>query len=228
MLFKSKIVVFVGMNKNLSKLFSPTSVAIVGASNTPGKVGYSILKNLIEAEFIGEIYPININDKIIQGVRAFPSLVDVKKNIDLAIICVPAPVVIKVMQDCVKTNVKNVVIITSGFAEIGEEGKKLQEDLEKVVSENNINVVGPNTLGIINTENGLNASFASTFPRQGDIAIVSQSGALCTAILDWARQEKVGFSKFISTETAFLSECDYFDYLQHDPKQKLFLCTWSR
>lgn len=209
------------MNKNLSKLFSPNSVAIVGASNTPGKVGYSILKNLIEAEFIGEIYPININDKIIQGVRAFPSLVDVKKNIDLAIICVPAQIVVKVMQDCVKSNVKNVVIITSGFAEIGEEGKKLQEDLEKVVSENNINVVGPNTLGIINTENGLNASFASTFPRQGDIAIVSQSGALCTAILDWARQEKVGFSKFISTgNKAFLSECDYFDYLQHDPKTK--------
>jgi len=209
------------MNRNLSKLFSPNSVAIVGASNTPGKVGYSILKNLIEAEFIGEIYPININDKIVQGIKSFSSLVDVKKNIDLAIICVPSQVVIKIMQDCVKANIKNVIIITSGFAEIGAEGKKLQEDLEKIVFENNINVVGPNTLGVINTENGLNASFASTFPRQGDIAIVSQSGALCTAILDWARQEKVGFSKFISTgNKAFLSECDYFDYLQHDPKTK--------
>ena len=221
MFFKSQNRSFLSMNKNLDKLFSPNSVAIVGASNTPGKVGYSILKNLIEAEFIGEIYPININDKVIQGVRAFPSLVEVKKNVDLAIVCVPAQIVIKIMQDCIKANVKNVVIITSGFAETGSEGKKLQESLEKIVSENKINVVGPNTLGVINTENGLNASFASTFPRQGDIAIVSQSGALCTAILDWARQEKIGFSKFISTgNKAFLSECDYFDYLQHDPKTK--------
>ncbi|NMA44633.1 MAG: CoA-binding protein [Candidatus Diapherotrites archaeon] len=209
------------MNKNLSKLFSPNSVAIVGASNTPGKVGYSILKNLIEAEFVGEIYPININDKVVQGIKAHHNLGDVKKNIDLVIICVPAPVVIKVMQDCVKANIKNAIIISAGFAETGSEGKKLQEELEKIVSENKINVVGPNTLGIINTENGLNASFASTFPRQGNIAIVSQSGALCTAILDWARQEKVGFSRFISTgNKAFLSESDYFDYLQHDPKTK--------
>jgi acetyltransferase len=148
------------MSNNLDKLFSPTSVAIVGASNTPGKVGYSILKNLIEAEFVGEIYPVNINDKMVQGIKSFPSLVEVKKNIDLTIICVPAPVVIKVMQDCVKANAKNIVIITSGFAETGEEGKKLQEQLEKIVIENKINVVGPNTLGIVNTENGLNASFA--------------------------------------------------------------------
>ncbi len=209
------------MSNKLDKLFSPTSVAIVGASNTPGKVGYSILKNLIEAEFIGEIYPVNINDKMVQGIKSFSSLVEIKKNIDLTIICVPAPVVIKVMQDCVKANAKNVVIITSGFAETGAEGKKLQEELEKIVIENKINVVGPNTLGVVNTENGLNASFASTFPRQGDIALVSQSGALCTAVLDWARQEKIGFSKFISTgNKAFLSECDYFNYLQHDPKTK--------
>jgi acetyl coenzyme A synthetase (ADP forming)-like protein len=205
----------------LEKLFNPKSVAIIGASNTPGKVGYAIVKNLIEADYAGEVIPININDKNIQGLIAFPSVLKVPKPIDLAIICVPAKIVPSVVKECAQKNIKSAIIITAGFGETGVEGKKLEEELKKIIKENNMSVVGPNTLGVINTANGFNGSFSGTFPKQGNIAIVSQSGAICAAILDWARQEKVGFSKFISTgNKAFLDEANYFDYLEKDPQTK--------
>ncbi|HPM85612.1 MAG TPA: acetate--CoA ligase family protein [archaeon] len=208
-------------NLTLDKLFNPKSVAVIGASNTPGKVGYAIVKNLIEADYSGEIIPININDKNIQGLNAFPSILKVTKPIDLAIICVPAKFVPSILKECAQKNTKSAIIITAGFGETGEEGKKLEEAMKKIIKENKMSVVGPNTLGVINTENGFNGSFSTTFPQQGNIAIVSQSGAICTAILDWARQEKVGFSKFISTgNKAFLDEANYFDYLEKDSQTK--------
>jgi len=206
---------------DLEKLFNPRSVAVIGASNTPGKVGYALVKNLLEADFAGEVIPINLTDAKVQGLEAYQSVLKVEKNIDLAVIAVPAKFVPQVLKECVQKNVKNAVIITAGFSETGEEGKILEEEMKKIIEENKMNVVGPNTLGIINTENGLNASFSATFPEQGSIALVSQSGALCTAILDWARQEKIGFSKFISTgNKSFLNEANYFDYLEHDPRTK--------
>ena len=202
-------------------MFYPKGVAIIGASTTPGKVGYSIVKNLIDADFEGKIYPINLKDKKVQGLNAYPSVSKVSGKIDLAIIVIPAKFVPSVMREIAKKGTKNVVIISAGFGETGKEGKKLQKEIEIIVEENKLNVVGPNTLGIINSENGLNASFAANFPRAGGIALVSQSGALCTAILDWARQEKIGFSKFISTgNKAFLDESEYFEYLKKDPKTK--------
>ncbi len=205
----------------LDKLFNAKSVAIIGASNTPGKVGYAVVKNLIEADFAGEIIPININDKQVQGINAFTNVTKVAKPIDLAIICVPAQFVPSVLKDCVSKNIKSAIIITAGFSETGEEGKKLEDEMRKIIEEHKMTVVGPNTLGVINTENGFNGSFSATFPQQGRIAIVSQSGALGTAILDWARQEKVGFSKFISTgNKTFLSEASYFNYLETDPATK--------
>jgi acetate---CoA ligase (ADP-forming) len=206
---------------DLQGLFCPKSIAIIGASNTPGKVGYAIVKNLIDADFSGEIFPINLKDKLVQGLPALKSVSKIKKQVDLAIIVIPAKFVPVTMKECAKKGIKNAVIITAGFSEVGEEGKRLEKELKEVIEKNKMNVVGPNTLGIINTENGLNASFSANFPKQGDIALVSQSGALCTAILDWARQEKIGFSKFISTgNKAFLSECAYFSYLENDPRTK--------
>ncbi len=208
----------------LTNLFNPKVVAVIGASNTPGKVGYAIIKNLMEADFSGEIIPINIKEKKVQGITAYPSVLKVKKTIDTAIIVVPAKVVVPVMQECAKKKIKNAVIITAGFSETGEEGKKIEEEIRKIVEKHKMHVVGPNTLGIINTENGFNASFSSTFPSQGNIAVVSQSGALCTAILDWARQEKIGFSKFISTgNKSFMSECTYFSFLEKDTRTKAVL-----
>jgi acetyltransferase len=206
---------------DLEKLFHPKRVAVIGASNTPGKVGYAIVKNLLEADFNGEIIPININETEIQGLSAYPSILKVEKQVDSAIICVPAKFVPSVLKECAQKNTKSIVIITAGFSETGEEGKKLEEEMRKIIDENKMAVVGPNTLGVINTENGFNGSFSATFPQQGNIAVVSQSGALCTAILDWARQEKIGFSKFISTgNKSFLSEASYFSYLEHDPATK--------
>jgi len=209
------------MNYDLTKLFFPKSVAVVGASNTPGKVGFAIIKNLIEADFVGEIFPVNLKESEVQGIKAYPKISDIKRPVDLVVVCVPAPFVLSVMQECVAKSIKNAVVITAGFSETGEEGKKIELELKKIIEENNMNVVGPNTLGIINTETGLNVSFASTFPMQGSIAVVSQSGALCTAILDWARQEKIGFSKFISTgNKSFLDEAAYFNFLEHDSRTK--------
>ncbi|MFA5763426.1 MAG: acetate--CoA ligase family protein [archaeon] len=206
---------------SLESLFNPKSVAVIGASNTPGKVGYAIVKNLIDADYAGKIYPINLKETKIQGLVAYPSASKVKGKIDLAVIVVPSVFVPSVMKELAKKGTKNVVIITAGFSEVGEEGKKLQDEIKKIVDEYKMNVVGPNTLGIINSSNGLNASFAANFPKAGEIALVSQSGALCTAILDWARQEKIGFSKFISTgNKAFLDEGEYFEYLENDPQTK--------
>lgn len=206
---------------HLDKLFNAKSVAVIGASNTPGKVGYAVVKNLIEADFAGEIIPININDKQVQGLEAFASITKATKPIDLAIICVPAQFVPSILKECAAKNIKSAIIITAGFSETGEEGKKLEDEMRKIIEENKMSVVGPNTLGVINTQNGFNGSFSSTFPQQGKLAVVSQSGALCTAILDWARQEKVGFSKFISTgNKSFLSEASYFSYLEKDPLTK--------
>ncbi len=209
---------------NLEVLFNPKSLAIIGASNTPGKVGYAIVRNLIEANFSGEIYPVNLNEQKIQGLLAYPSVGKISSNVDAAIICVPAKFVPGVIKECAQKGINAAVIITAGFSETGEEGKKLEEEIRKVVEAKEMAVVGPNTLGIINTENGLNASFAANFPQTGGVAVVSQSGALCTAILDWARQEKIGFSKFISTgNKSFLGEAEYFHYLEHDPSTKSVL-----
>ncbi len=209
---------------NLDRMFYPKSVAVIGASNIPGKVGYSILKNLIEDNFTGKLYPINIKEKKIQGIKSYSSVLKISEKIDLAIIVIPSKFVPLVMNDCAKKGIKNAVIITAGFSEVGKDGKSLEEEVKKIVKENKMNVVGPNTLGIINTENGLNASFAANYPSKGTVALVSQSGALCTAILDWARQEKIGFSKFISTgNKSFLSEPDYFDYLKKDSSTKAVL-----
>ncbi|MFA6065004.1 MAG: acetate--CoA ligase family protein [archaeon] len=206
---------------DLEKMFNPRSVAVIGASNIPGKVGYSIVKNLLEADFSGEIYPINLKEENVQGINAYPSVSKVTQAIDLAVVCIPAQFVPATLKECAAKGIKNAVVITAGFSEVGADGKKLEEDVRKIVEENKMFVVGPNTLGIINTENGLNASFSGTFPAQGHIAIVSQSGALCTAILDWARQEKIGFSKFISTgNKSFMGEAEYFSYLERDPMTK--------
>lgn len=208
----------------LNSMFYPKRVVIIGASNTPGKVGYSIVKNLIESNFDGDIYPVNLKEKDVQGLRAYESVLKIKNKIDLAIIVVPSKIVPQEINNCAKKKIKNAVIITAGFGETGEQGKQLEEEIKKIVEKNKMNVVGPNTLGIINSENGLNASFSATFPREGQIAIVSQSGAICTAILDWARQEKIGFSKFISTgNKSFLEEKDYFRYLENDTKTKAVL-----
>lgn len=212
------------MVEKLDGLFNPKSVAVVGASNKEGKVGHSIVMNLKNAGFEGKIIPINSNEQTIQGLKAYKSLLDYKEKIDLVIIAVPSKSVPLVLKQSVVKKIENAVIITAGFSETGKEGKELEEQLKLIAKRGKMNIVGPNTLGIINTKNGLNASFASSTPTKGRLAIVSQSGALCTAILDWAKEERIGFSKFISTgNKTFLDESEYFEYLLNDNETKAVL-----
>ncbi len=170
----------------LEQFFNPSSVAVVGASQKPGKIGYDILNNIVRYGYTGAVYPINPKAREILGRRAYPDLVSVPSDIDLAVVALPAAAVMGVVEQCGKKNVDSVVIITAGFKEIGPDGARLEKDLATRARELGIRVVGPNCLGIIDTICPLNASFASGMPLDGHIGFFSQSGAMCVSILDWS------------------------------------------
>ncbi len=213
------------MNESgLEKFFNPSSVAVIGASMKKGKIGHDVLLNIKESGYKGKIYPINPKDTEVMGYRAYPSVLDVKDNIDLAVFAIPAAGVVEVMKECGKKGIRAAIVITAGFKETGPEGKRLELELASVAKEYGIRVLGPNCLGFISSTTHLNASFAATSPLPGDIAFFSQSGALCTAILDWAVKEKIGFSKFISLgNKADISETDLLRALGDDPDTKVIL-----
>ena len=189
---------------NLEKFFDPKSVAVIGASSDPKKVGYALVKNLSQNKNI-KVFPVNLENK------------EIPENIDLAVIAVRADLVPQILKECGKKKIKNAIIISSGFKETGEAGKELENQVSKIAQENGINLLGPNCLGIINTKNNLNASFAVQKPLPGKIALLSQSGALGTAMIDWAVDEGVGFSKFISLGNEVqLTEIDFLKYLKDD------------
>ena len=200
----------------LEKFFDPKSIAVIGASSDKNKVGYSLTFNLLHGKE-RKIFPVSIKEKEILGIPAFASVLDISENIDLAIIAVRADIVPEILIDCGKKQISNVIIISSGFKEIGPSGKELEEQIKKIAREQNITLLGPNCLGVIDTQNNLNASFSAKKPMKGNIALLSQSGALGTAMLDWALGEGVGFSKFISLgNEAILSEIDFLKYLCND------------
>jgi acetyltransferase len=182
----------------LEHFFDPSSVAVVGASQNPGKIGHDILNNIIQHGYGGAVFPINPKAQEILGRRAYPDLTSVPSGIDLAIVAVPPAAVTNVIAQCGEKKVDSVVVITAGFKEIGPEGARLEEELAAQARELGIRVVGPNCLGVIDTTSCLNASFAAGMPLVGHIGFFSQSGALCVAILDWALGENVGFSRFVS------------------------------
>ncbi|OEU83336.1 MAG: acyl-CoA synthetase [Desulfobacterales bacterium S5133MH4] len=182
----------------LERFFNPSSVAVVGASQNPAKIGYDILHNIIRYGYGGAVYPINPRAKEILGHKAYPDLASVPSKTDLAVVAVPGSAVIDVLEQCGKVGIDSVVVITAGFKETGPEGARLEEELATRAGELGIRVVGPNCLGIIDTASALNASFAAGMPPAGRIGFFSQSGALCVAILDWALGKNVGFSRFVS------------------------------
>ncbi len=182
----------------LQHFFNPSSVAVVGASQNPAKIGYDILNNIVRYGYGGDVYPINPTAKEILGYQAYPDLASVPSKIDVAVVAVPAGKVMDVLEQCGKKKVDSVVIITAGFKETGPQGARLEQELVTRSRELGIRVVGPNCLGIIDTASTLNASFAAGMPLAGHIGFFSQSGAMCVAILDWALGENVGFSRFIS------------------------------
>jgi acetyltransferase len=211
-------------DSGLEKLLNPSSVAVIGASLTKGKIGHDVLLNIKESGYKGKIYPINPKDTEVMGYKAYPSVLDVKDDIDLAVFAIPAPAVVEVMKECGDKGIKAAIVISAGFKETGPEGKKLELELAAAAKKHGIRVLGPNCLGFISSTIHLNASFAATSPLPGDIAFFSQSGALCTAILDWAVKEKIGFSKFISLgNKADISETDFLRALGEDPDTKVIL-----
>ncbi len=203
----------------LEKMFNPKWVAVIGASRTEGKVGRAVLENLMESSNNIEIIPINPKIDEILGLKCYPSILDVPDGIrvDLAVIVVPAKVVPGSIDECGRAGVENIIVISAGFKEAGVEGARLERECISLCEKYDIKMIGPNCLGIIDTSSGLNASFAANKAYKGNIAMMSQSGAICTVTLDWAERIGVGFSKFISLgNKALLAENDFLELFGHD------------
>ena len=206
----------------LEAFFNPKSVAVIGASREPRKVGHRILRNILDYGFKGEIYPVNPNAEEVLGCRCYKSILDIPSEVDLSIIAVPAKIVPSVAEQCGVKGVKGIVVISAGFSETGREGARLEKELLGICRKYGMRMQGPNCLGIINTASRLNASFAATNPPRGKIAFVSQSGALGSTILNWAIQNNIGFSSFISlgNETD-LNAADFLEALSEDEETKV-------
>jgi len=205
-------------------LFNPKSIAVVGASTRPMTVGNDLFRNLLFTEFQGPVYPINPKADAILGVHCYPSLRALPKPADLAVVVVPAAAILDVVADAKAAGVKAMVLISAGFKETGAEGAKLELQLRDRVREAGIPLIGPNCLGIINTDPAirLNATFARKMPAAGNLAFISQSGALCTSVLDYAEERRMGFSKFVSFgNKADVNEIDLLAYLAQDEKTRV-------
>jgi acetate---CoA ligase (ADP-forming) len=212
--------------ESLEALFAPKSVAVIGASTKPDSLGRAVFKNILFHGYTGVVYPVNPKAKSILGVKAYPSVLDIPDEIDLAVIIVPAIAVANVLEECGRKGVLAAIVISAGFKEIGEEGAQRERELQQIAQRYGIALLGPNCLGIINTDPAvsLNATFAPGMPRQGNIAFISQSGALGVAALEYAQRQKIGLSKFISIgNKADLHENHLLDYLKDDPLSDVIL-----
>ena len=208
----------------LEHFFRPKSVAVIGASREPGKVGNIVVRNLKRYGFDGEIYPINPRATEILSLKAYPTVKNVDGTIDLAVIVVPASIVPNAITECGEKGIGAAIIISAGFKEAGVEGSRLEREVAETARRFGIRVLGPNCLGLINTITNLNASFAADMPRRGNIGFFSQSGALCTAVMDWAREAEVGFSQFISLGNKMdLSESELLTFLAEDDDTAVIL-----
>ncbi len=211
------------MNR-LKNIFEPKSVAVIGASATNGTVGNAIFSNILQSNFQGSVYPVNPKYNNVMSVRAYKDVVSVPEIVDLAVICIPNKEVENIIKQCAEKGIKGIVVITAGFKEIGEAGKKIEDEIIEIANKNNIALIGPNVLGIINTQKdiSLNANFALKMPRSGKVAIISQSGAIGVAALDYAHQHDLGISKFISIgNKAVIDESDVLEYLIDDDETKI-------
>ncbi|MFH1823818.1 MAG: acetate--CoA ligase alpha subunit [Candidatus Firestonebacteria bacterium] len=214
------------MTNNINSVFSPKSIVVIGASSKEGSVGRVVFSNILLGGFTGILFPVNPKRTSILGVKCYPSISNVPDPVDLAVVIVPAEIAATVLEECGKFGVKGVIIITAGFKEIGKEGAELEKKVVEIANKYKIVLVGPNCLGIINTDISIsmNATFGRFMPKPGNIAFISQSGALCTAVLDYAKGENIGFSKFISMgNKAGLKELDLLLYLKDDPLTKVIL-----
>ena len=205
----------------LDVFFSPRTVAVIGASASIGSVGRTILWNLISSPFGGTVFPINPRREAVLGVKAYPDIAAAPAAVDLAVIATPAASVPGVVAECAAAGVKGAIIISAGFKEVGEAGAELEARILESARRSGMRVIGPNCLGVMSPPSGLNATFSANMARPGNVAFISQSGALCTAILDWSLQEFVGFSAFISIGSMLdVGWGDLIDYLGDDPRTR--------
>jgi acetyltransferase len=199
--------------RNLEKLFRPRSIAVVGASNRKGSVGYNLLHNLISGGYEGHVYPISVSAESVQDVRAYPAVAEVPRRVDLAVIAVPAQSVPGALRECGEAGVQAAVIVSSGFREIGAAGSKLEEEVCALGESFEMRILGPNCLGYVRPALKLNATFANVMPPAGRVAFLSQSGALGTSILDWASSKGLGFSAFVSVGS--MADVDFGDLIDY-------------
>lgn len=210
----------------INKFFNPRSIAVIGASRSKKKVGGIILNNLLKVKYPAEIYPVNPNASTIMDLETYDTILDVPDIVDVAIVAVPSVFVYEIIEECGIKGVKNIIIVSAGFSEIGEEGLQLELKLRLLAHKYQLNILGPNCLGIINARNNLNLSFANP-PKSysnGKISFISQSGAIGTAFMDWAQSNNIEISKFVSLgNKSDLSEIDFLKYLDQDKDTDIIL-----
>ena len=207
--------------KPLDPIFNPKTIAVIGATENPGSVGRTILENLLKGGFPGTIYPVNPKRDTVLGVKAYPSITAVPTTPDLAVVITPPPTVPGIIKDCGAKGVPGVIIISAGFKEIGTPGVELERQVLAEAKKAGIRIVGPNCLGVMVPKAKYNATFAADMARPGSVGFISQSGALCTAILDWSLKENVGFSAFVSLGSMLdVGWGDLISHLGDDPNTK--------
>src|SRR6185295_12401618 len=209
---------------SMRPLLAPRTVAVIGASREPGSIGARLLHAIVSAGFNGQVYPINPNAVQLEGLRCYASIGDAPHGVDLAAIAVPAPKVVGLVEQCAAAGVKALVVITAGFAEIGDAGRARQQQLIDTVRGHGLRMIGPNCMGLLNMDVHLNASFSPIVPPAGRIAFSSQSGALGLAILELAGQRQLGLSAFVSVgNKADVSSNDLLEYWEADAQTAVIL-----
>lgn len=221
--------------ESIKSFFKPSSVAVIGASAKKGKVGNVVLNNIIYGSdeneragviggFKGDIYPINPSTDEISGIKAYDSILKIPSEVDMAVLCIPPKAINSVIDDCGKKGIRSLVVITAGFSEMGEEGKKLEQDMLNTAKKHNVRIIGPNCLGIISPYSDLNATFGDAVPRKGPISFASQSGALCTSVIQYSFEEFLGFSNFVSIgNKADVDDADLIEYFHSDPNTRCIM-----
>ena len=212
--------------RDLEPLFAPRSIAVVGASRTAGSVGNAIMSNLVYGGYTGVVYPVNPKARSILGNRCVPNIAAIEEAVDLVTLVIPAQFVPDIIATCAEKGTRHFIVISAGFKEIGGEGVKREERLKALATEQGLTIVGPNCLGVINTAPtvSMNATFSRGMPTAGPFGLISQSGALCTALLDYAKGVEIGFSRFVSFgNKAGVSENDLLMALATDPLTKAIL-----
>jgi acetyltransferase len=202
----------------LDPIFQPKSVAVIGASERAGSVGRSVLWNLLSSPFGGTVFPVNSKRSNVLGIKAYPSVSDLPEKVDLVVVTTPADTVPALINESVECGIPAAIVISAGFKEFGEHGKELEREISQIIK-GKMRLIGPNCLGVMNPIRGLNATFAHSVARPGNVAFISQSGALCTAVLDWSLRENVGFSAFVSIGSMLdVNWGDLVDYFGSDPR----------